>query len=725
MNAPLKKIPASEAGIQVTTKEECGMSATVNNNANLAPGEYNFAEYSKAAKEYMEKDLAKSGLIPEDLGAFVPPRSSAFFTVASAYRIPYFDRVTLREIDVLYSDKLLAPRINPATGKTQKYDKPSKQQTGIHSNYPYFNPKRVQNINGVLYIDEGEKKCAAAIKHGQHSVGLSGCWNWRGAAGGLHEEIYAEILEHGIKEVCLRPDGDFYTNIDVRRAWSELYHVLKLADLTVRVRDLRKTGKIDDFLGVPGATIEAFEQLAGYVEPSEITINAKHLAKLVPGLDIDKIMHGESTIEVVKSTSDNLTKVMQKFYGADLFYNTDYQEFMFRNEKWKDHYTVQHVTNEFQSMLGFNRTGTRGNAVATGKIEPVMKYVCRRNERSPICDYLLALKWDGTPRLETWLHDYLHVADTEFYREAGKRFLIAAVARKLKPGCFLRFRLILKGGQSKGKTGIWESLFGRENCVIKSEWASQGKDEAIALISGWCVIDDELGKSFAQKDITHQKSVISANYVDVRLPHDRMNSKILLGCVQVATTNSGAFIAHDATGNNRHVVIETGDDNNKFDFAGVEAARDQLFAEAVHLYQQGEPFNEVIGADAAALQYTVLSPLYEPIREVLAADVGTHTFLLAASDKWVVKRASMEEVMFEKRLKFIPKDIGAALEMLGFQYSNNGVQVGGKRIRSVYVIPQKVFQHFVVEGNVEQPPQALPGGSDANDAASLTDGVAS
>jgi len=58
-----------------------------------------------------------------------------------------------------------------------------------------------------------------------------------------------------------------------------------------------------------------------------------------------------------------------------------------------------------------------------------VEQLCIRNKFNPITDYLDALKWDGTPRLERWLITYLGAEDTELNREFGRLALIAAVRR--------------------------------------------------------------------------------------------------------------------------------------------------------------------------------------------------------------------------------------------------------------------------------------------------------
>jgi Virulence-associated protein E len=56
------------------------------------------------------------------------------------------------------------------------------------------------------------------------------------------------------------------------------------------------------------------------------------------------------------------------------------------------------------------------------------------NKFNPVLDYLDALKWDGTPRLDRWLVTYAGAEDTELNREFGRIALVAAVRRARRPG---------------------------------------------------------------------------------------------------------------------------------------------------------------------------------------------------------------------------------------------------------------------------------------------------
>jgi phage/plasmid primase-like uncharacterized protein len=58
-----------------------------------------------------------------------------------------------------------------------------------------------------------------------------------------------------------------------------------------------------------------------------------------------------------------------------------------------------------------------------------VEVVSRDKEFHPVREYLDALIWDGIPRLDLWLLQYLGAEDTPYHRAIGPRWLISAIAR--------------------------------------------------------------------------------------------------------------------------------------------------------------------------------------------------------------------------------------------------------------------------------------------------------
>jgi predicted P-loop ATPase len=220
----------------------------------------------------------------------------------------------------------------------------------------------------------------------------------------------------------------------------------------------------------------------------------------------------------------------------------------------------------------------------------------------PIRDYLDSLEWDETPRLDWWLKTYLG-ADAEnvegvpggrvllaarpnitrYVMAVGSSFLISAVARVYEPGAKVDTCPILEGGQGQRKSTALRTLFG-------GDWFTdtlpdiRSKDAAIQLSGVWCVEIAELS-AFKPADLAQIKMFISRNTDRYRVPYGKHAVNVPRRCVFAGTTNEDVYLK-DPTGGRRFWPVETVD----IDICALERDRDQLWAEAVVRYKDGEPW---------------------------------------------------------------------------------------------------------------------------------------
>lgn len=215
-----------------------------------------------------------------------------------------------------------------------------------------------------------------------------------------------------------------------------------------------------------------------------------------------------------------------------------------------------------------------------GMISAGVRATAVENAYHPVREWLDGLQWDGIPRLEDWLTDYAGVAKTEYTSLVGKLFLIGMVARIYRPGCKMDTALIMEGLQGEGKSTIAKALAG--------EWFSDttfvmgDKDSFIGLRGKWAYELAELD-SFNRSESTRAKAFISSSTDSYRAPYDRVSKDHPRQCVFIGTTNQYEYFK-DSSGNRRYwPVLCTGDLNA----AGLRDMREQIFAEAVRLFNEG------------------------------------------------------------------------------------------------------------------------------------------
>lgn len=198
----------------------------------------------------------------------------------------------------------------------------------------------------------------------------------------------------------------------------------------------------------------------------------------------------------------------------------------------------------------------------------------------PVREYLGKLEWDRVPRIETWLTDVLGVHASEYSAKVGKRWLISAVARVMRPGCKADSVMILEGGQGAGKSTAMGVLGGE--WFMDTPFALGDKDSFQAIRGKWIV---ELGEldSFNKAESTKAKQFFSASTDTYRESYGRRTNDVPRQCVFVGTTNQEEYLK-DATGNRRYWPVFC----NKVDLEQLREIRDQLWAEALFCFEAGD-----------------------------------------------------------------------------------------------------------------------------------------
>lgn len=207
---------------------------------------------------------------------------------------------------------------------------------------------------------------------------------------------------------------------------------------------------------------------------------------------------------------------------------------------------------------------------------------------NPLREYVQQLpEWDGVPRADTLLIDYLGAPDTEYTRVVTRKTLVGAIQRVLQPGCKFDTVLVLDGKPGIGKSTLLRKLGGKWFSDSLSLADTRDKTAAEKLQGVWIMeIGEMQGTRKADADI--MKGFISRQVDEYRAAYGRVVERHPRTCIICGTTNSTTGFLRDTTGNRRFwpVTVNGGGRLSVWDMT--EDTRAQIWAETMILVAEGE-----------------------------------------------------------------------------------------------------------------------------------------
>jgi predicted P-loop ATPase len=181
-------------------------------------------------------------------------------------------------------------------------------------------------------------------------------------------------------------------------------------------------------------------------------------------------------------------------------------------------------------------------------------------------EYLESLQWDYKPRVAAFFTTYATGAEnTERTSDIATKWFVSAVARAMTPGCNVDQSLVLCGPQGSGKTKLLRTLFGEKHTSMWSGYPP-------CFSTQWCV---EVEK---ESPLFYGEGMFSTS--DTYRPFHTSDIVTKLRTCVTAGTSEITLLSFN--GGRRWIMTITSCASRS-----IEGDRDQLWAEAKHLFDSG------------------------------------------------------------------------------------------------------------------------------------------
>lgn len=287
---------------------------------------------------------------------------------------------------------------------------------------------------------------------------------------------------------------------------------------------------------------------------------------------------GHGKPKIILSNEDNVAKVLEMYdkLKGIIWYDEFYDQVMTNwntgeIRAWDEIETIQLQT-LFQRYFGFHKLQLQ-------TVERGVKFASRLDIRNEPLEWLRSLEWDQTERVESFFIDCCGSDDSEYTRAITKNFWVSMVARVIKPGCKVDNMVVLEGNQRIKKSTLLDVLGGKYYAATSEKIFS--KDFVIAMQGKFIIELPELD-AFDGASNGAKKRVLSTRTDRVRPHYGRHHIDRPRRSIFVGTTNNTDYLS-DGTGDSRYWPLPI----KHVTLNRVREIRDQLFAEAYHLYKSG------------------------------------------------------------------------------------------------------------------------------------------
>jgi len=227
-------------------------------------------------------------------------------------------------------------------------------------------------------------------------------------------------------------------------------------------------------------------------------------------------------------------------------------------------------------------------------LEDAIGHAAHENERNSVQEWLESLEWDSHERLSTWVGDCLGVVLTPYSMAVGRNWIISMIARAYVPGVQADHMPVLEGTQGEGKSSALEILGDRWFAAVSTAF---GSNEFIQSVQGKWLIEIPDMAGFSRRDHGDVISTITKRTDRYRMKYGRFDQDHKRKCIFAATSETDDYLP-EMRGIRRYWPLRC----KGIDLEVLRGQREQIFAEALRAYKDGEAFYKMPVDDTSAEQ---------------------------------------------------------------------------------------------------------------------------
>jgi len=364
------------------------------------------------------------------------------------------------------------------------------------------------------------------------------------------------------------------------------------------------------------------------------------------------------------NTISNVYRLLQQDDGISLWFDSFRQRHMFGEDVLDIPRAQTAIRRHAQDVYGWTMRVSRED-VAVAMVD-----VAEENPSNPLEARARATTWDGTERLATWIPATFGVESTALYRAIGRRWFVSIAARICRPGCKVDTMLILQGRQGTYKSETFKTIAAHLGADLvldtRLDWSNTTKSRH--LLSGRLFYEDAELMSMQRASGDELKNLLSSRTDSYIPPFGRTEVSRPRTALIVGTTNNREILT-DQTGARRFWIVDAErSPYQKADLAWLRQNIAQLFAEAMHLFDNGEQWwltpYEQDEADRENESRTETDPLLEAARQVFHYSSGGIDCGFTAS-AFIEAIGVRQDTVRDKRLT--AKAVSSILQSAGFE----------------------------------------------------------